>query len=109
MSRKTLLAVIATLGAIAAFFSEQFGLILDAALVAAFGSILLYIFWEAKKDLQTFKTQPAKWKDPKFWITLIAVMVGAVNQNFGTGIPVELIVAVLTAVVGLLFKAEVRE
>lgn len=105
ISRKTIGYVIAILGAILTVFQEQFGLHIDPlAMAAGIGAVLTYIFFEAKLDLKTMAAQPGKWKDPKFWITFISVVLAAIEASFHLGIPVETIIAVLTALVGFLFK-----
>ena len=110
MSRKTLMAVIAIIGVILTFFKDQFGLNIDVtSILAGISAILLYILWEAKNDLKKLATQPKKWKDLKFWITFISVVLAAINQNFGTGIPVELIISGLTVIVGFLFKVNIKK
>lgn len=107
MSRKTIAWVVTILGTLLTIFQEQFGLHIDPLAVAAgIGAVLTYIFFEAKLDLKALAAQPAKWKDPKFWITFISALLAAVEASFHLGIPVETIIAVLTTLVGLLFKAK---
>lgn len=104
MSRKTVSYVVAMLATLLTFFQEQFGLSLDpGAITAGIGAILTYILFEAKLDLKAMASQPDKWKDPKFWITFVSVVLSAVEAQFKIGIPVEAIVSVLTVVVGFLF------
>lgn len=107
MSRKTLLSVIAVIGAVLTFLKGIFGLGIDpTAVTAGLGAILVYVLLEAKLDLKTMASQPGKWKDPKFWITLASTLLAAINTEFGLGIPVEAIISVLTLIVGILFKVQ---
>ena len=107
MSRKTIGFIVAILGAILDAFQEQFGLNFNPAQVAAgIGAVLTYIFFEAKLDLRALTTQPEKWKDPKFWLTVLSALLAAVEQTFQLGIPVTEVIAILTMVVGILFKVQ---
>jgi len=110
MSRKTLLAVIGVLTAILAFFSEEFGLNLDAqAVMAGLLVVVLYVLFEAKLDLRRFKSQAGRFKDPKFWLAFISVLLGALNEQFGLNLPAEAIIAVLTLVMSILFKVDFKK
>ncbi len=110
MSRKTIGFVVAIIGAILMAFQKQFGLNLDPTAVAAgIGAVLTYIFFEAKLDLTALKTQPEKWVDPKFWITVISAILAAIEVTFQLGIPVEIIVSALTALVALLFGKKFKQ
>ena len=110
MSRKWLLVLIAVVGAIAAFLSQGFGLS-PAFGPAAAGLVgfVVYVFNEAKADYKRLGAQAGKWKDPKFLITLVSAIVGALGSS-GVNLPVspEVIIAVLTAIVGVLFKVQVK-
>jgi len=107
MSRKTIGFIVAIVGAILVAFQEQFGLSLNPAQVAAgIGAILTYVFFEAKLDLKALTSQPDRWKDPKFWLTVLSALLAVVEQTFQFGIPVTEVVAVLTLIVGILFKAQ---
>ena len=107
MSRKTLLAILAVIGAVLVFVGKEFGLALDAsAVMAGITAILLYIFFEMKADFRRVSSQAGKFKDPKFILALIASVLAAVNTNFGLGIPVEAVIAVLALIMGVLFKAQ---
>lgn len=107
MSRKTIGFVVAILGAILVAFQEQFGLSFDPVAVSVgIGAILTYIFFEAKLDLKALASQPGKWKDPKFWLTVLSVILAAVEQTFQLGIPVAEIIAIITVLVGFLFKVQ---
>ena len=106
-SRKTIGFVVAIIGAILVAFQEQFGLSFDPTQVAVgIGAVLTYIFFEAKLDLKALTSQPGKWKDPKFWVTILSVLLTAIEHTFQLGIPVTEIVAVLTMIVGILFKVQ---
>ncbi len=110
MSRKTILVVVAVLGAILAVFQSTFGLTLNGTAAAAgLGAVLVYVFFEAKADRDRMKAQAAKWKDPKFWITVIsAALASLAASGISLPIPAETLVAILTAIVGVLFKAKVQ-
>lgn len=104
MSRKTLLAIIAVIGAALTFLQTQFGLsISSTAVVGGLSAIVLYILFEAKLDIKALKAQPGKWVDPKFWLAFVAAMLVAVAEAFGLNIPVEAITAVLALIMSLLF------
>jgi len=110
MSRKTLTAALGIIGAVLAFFSEQFGLSIDpVAVIAGLSSIVLYILLEGKLDIQRVGSQAAKFKDPKFWLAFISAILVAVSETFGLALPVEAIIAVLTVIMGVLFKAEFKK
>ena len=107
MSRKTILTVTAVLGAVLGVFTMDAGLALNAtALAAGLGAVLVYVFFEAKEDMKKLAMQKAKWADPKFWLTVISAAIGALATS-GVNLPIspEIIIAVLTAIVGILFKA----
>lgn len=107
MSRKTIGFVVAILGAILVAFQEQFGLSFDPVAVSVgIGAVLTYIFFEAKLDLKALASQPGKWKDPKFLVTILSVLLTAVESTFQVGIPVAEIVSVLTIFMGFLFKVQ---
>jgi uncharacterized membrane protein len=104
MSRKTLLMVFAVLGAIvsALALSPQ-----AAAAIVSLGAVVVYISFEAKADIAAQAAQKAKFTDPKFWITVISAIIGAL-ATAGINLPIspEIIVGVLTAIVAILFKAK---
>jgi len=107
MSRKSLMSVLAVIGTVLAFFSEQFGLTLDSmSVLAGVTAILCYVLFEAKSDIKRIGSQIGKFKDPKFIIAFISAILVAVSETFGLELPVEAIVAVLTVIMGILFKAE---
>ena len=107
MSRKTIGFVVTIVGAILTVFQKQFGLVIDPISIAAgIGAVLTYIFFEAKLDLKALTSQPDKWRDPKFWITVLSAFLLAVEQTFNLGIPVTEIITGLTLLVGFLFKVQ---
>lgn len=109
MSRKVFLGAIGIFGAALAYVANEFGLALNAAAItAALMSIGVYIYGEFKLDIKRFGSQFHRFTDPKFIIALIAVILGALNQNFGTGIPVEAVIAVLTLIMGVLFRRDFK-
>jgi len=110
MSRKTLTAALGIIGAVLAFFSEQFGLSINPIKVmAGLSAITLYLLWEGKLDIQRVGLQIGRFKDPKFWLAFISAILVAVSEAFGLALPVEAIVAVLTVIMGVLFKAEFKK
>ena len=109
MSRKTLLAVLGVIAAILAFFKEQFGLGMDVtAVLGGLTAVVLYILFEAKLDLKKLGAQPGKWKDPKFWLAMAAVIFAALNKELGLNLPGEAIIAVLTVIMTVLFGAKFK-
>jgi len=111
MSRKSLMAVLAVIGAVLVFISEQFGLGLNIApVLAGVTATLLYVLFEAKADLRRvvgrIGTQSGKFTDPKFLAALISTVLVAVAEAFGWDIPVEAIVSVLTVLMAFLFGKE---
>lgn len=110
MSRKTIGFVVTIIVTVLTAFQEQFGLNIDPLAVAAgIGAVLTYIFFEGKLDLKALADQPGKWKDPKFWITVISAVLAAIEATFAIGIPVESIIVVLTMIVGYLFKVQFKK
>jgi len=110
MSRKTIGFVVAIVGAVLLAFQQQFGLSFDPTAVAVgLGAILTYIFFEAKLDLKALASQPGKWKDPKWWITIVSAILAAIEANWQIGIPVETIITILTALVAILFGAKFKQ
>ena len=110
MSRKTITAALGIIGAVLAFFSEQFGLSIDpVAVIAGLSAITLYLLWEGKLDIRRVGSQLGKFTDPKFICALISTILVAVSETFGLALPVEAIVAVLTVIMGVLFKAEFKK
>lgn len=107
MTRKWLFTILAVLGAAGAVVSAEFGLTVKlGAVAAALGGIVVYVFNEAKADKARIGAQKYKWVDPKFWITMLSAAVAALAQEFALPLPPEIIIAVLTAIVGVLFKAK---
>jgi len=64
------------------------------------------VLLEGKLDIKRVGSQIGKFKDPKFIIAFISAILVAVSEAFGLELPVEAIVAVLTVIMGVLFKAE---
>ena len=108
MSRKTIAVVVAVIGAILGAFGAAFGLTLDvSAVVAGLGAILVYVFFEAKADMARLAAQKSKFKDPKFWLTVVSAVVAALGSaGIALGISPEFIITILTAIVGILFKVK---
>jgi len=104
ISRKTLVAVAAVLMAVFVFLKGEFGLSAGfLAALAGFGTAIGYVLFEAKLDLKKSYAQAGKWKDPKFWLGIVAVILAAVNTQFGLGIPAEAVIAVLGIIMTILF------
>ena len=110
MSRKTIMGIIAVLGAVLNFFQDQFGLAIDTtAVIAGLTAILLYILFEGKLDIKRIGTQAGKFKDPKFWAAFVSAMLVAVDAAFELNLPVEAIVSVIAIIMSLLFKADAKK
>ena len=110
--RKIIMLIIGLLGVVLAYFRDQFGLSglqLEAMLIALI-PIVVYIFGEARNDIERIKkslaTQSGKWTDPKFWVGAVAVIIIWVNQAFGLNLPVEIIITALTFILGLIFRKD---
>jgi len=106
-SRKTIFAIIGILGAVFGFVAKEFGLTIDPA--AVLGTVviaLIYIFGEGKLDLERFKTQANRFADPKFLVALFTVIITQLNTVFGWNLPIEFIVGVMSALLGIIFKIE---
>jgi len=107
ISRKTIATVVALLGAVITYFDKQFGLSIDpTAVIAGISSLLVYVLLEAKLDLATLKKQANKFGDPKFWLGLVSALLVVANESFELNLPVESLIAVLTLIMGILFKVE---
>lgn len=107
VSRKTIAFVVTILTSILVVFQQAFGLTIDPITAAAgVGAVLTYIFFESKLDLKAIAKQPGKWRDPKFWLTVLSSVLAAVETTFQIGIPVAEIVSGLTVLVGFLFKVQ---
>jgi len=108
MSRKLIFAILAVLGAAGAVISTEFGLTVKlGSVVFGITAIAVYLYGEAKADLDALAAQKAKWTDPKFIITLISAIIAVLPQA-GINLPIspEMLIAILTAIVGILFKAK---
>ena len=108
MSRKTIMVFVAVIGAILGVFGTTFGLTLNPTAVAAgLAAVLVYVFFEAKADIARVVGQAARFKDPKFWLIVIAAVVSALGSA-GVTLPIspEVITAILAAIVGILFKTK---
>ena len=105
MSRKTLLAVLGVISVVLTFLQEQFGLSMDVpGVMGGLTVVMLYILFEAKEDIKRIAPQVGRFKDPKFWIAFVAVLLGSLNEQLGLNLPVEAIVSVLTLIMAVLFK-----
>jgi hypothetical protein len=107
MSRKTIVAILGILTAIFTFLKAQFDLGMDViAVLGGLSAVILYVLFEAKLDLKKFGAQAGKWKDPKFWLALVAIILAALNKELGLNLPGDAIVAVLTVIMTILFKVK---
>ena len=107
MSRKTIFAILGVLGAVLGFIGKEFGLSIDpSAVIATLVVAMVYIFGEAKVDLSRLRQQAHKWTDPKFITALAMTILVQVNSAFGLNLPIELIIGILTVILGVLFKKE---
>jgi len=109
--RKWIVVILGILGAVGAVVSTEFGLTVKVgSLAAMLTAALVYVFGEAKNDLARLAAQKAKWADPKFWIAVAAAVIGALGEA-GVKLPVapELIITVLTVLLGVLFKTKVAD
>ena len=108
MKRKTIMAILGVIGAVLVFLQQQFNLSVELTGVAtALGVIVLYIFFEAKRDIEAIRQQVAKWADPKFWLAFIVALVTALNSSFGWDIPVDIVNVIVGFILSILFKAKV--
>lgn len=104
ISRKTLVALAAVLMAVVVYLKGEFGLSAGfVAALAGFVTAIGYVLFEAKLDLKKAYAQAGRWRDPKFYLGLVAVILAAVNTQFGLGIPAEAVVAVLGIIMAILF------
>jgi len=107
MSRKTIVAVLGVLTVIFTSLKVQFDLGMDViAVLGGLSAVILYVLFEAKLDLKKFGAQAGKWKDPKFWLALVAIILAALNKELGLNLPGDAIVAVLTVIMTILFKVK---
>jgi hypothetical protein len=107
ITRKWLFTIVAVLGAAGAVVSTEFGLTVKLGAVIAFiAAALVYVFNEAKADKYRITTQQGKWTDPKFVITLVSAVVAALAQQITLPVSPEIIITVLTVIVGILFKTK---
>jgi hypothetical protein len=109
-SRKVLLLICGIVYALLTFFKNQVGISLNpGAVTAAMAMIAIYLFGEGKNDMARVKSkifQEGKWKDPKFWVTLVGAFLPIITDVIGLPLPVEIIDTLLAAILGLLFKAK---
>ena len=110
MRRKTLMAILGILGAILAFFQNQFGLSIDStAFIGGLSVVLLYVFFEAKADFLRIKAQAKKFADPKFWLGLISVILTALNEAFNWNLPLNIIIPALAFLMSILFGIDINK
>src|SRR4030042_2025060 len=102
MSRKNIQFVIGLLTAIAAVVCEATGVVsVDWKAVGAVGlAIVMYLQFQAKLDIQQI-AQSGKFKDPKFYVSLLAVLIAEIGAFLGVELPTAEISAVLSLILGL--------
>lgn len=110
MKRKTITSGLAVLGAVLGVFSKEFGLSLDPqATLPAVSVLFIYATVEARMDLKRITFQSHKFKDPKFYMALVAGVLPVVDSVFSLGLPVDKIIAGLGSVMGMLFGVSVKK
>ena len=110
MSRKTLMFILGLLGAFLTFFGTQFGLAIDStAMIGGLTVISLYIFSEAKLDIQRVGQQAAKFRDPKFWLAFVVAILTELNASLGLNLPIEVIQTFLGLLLAWLFGSEYKK
>jgi len=110
MSRKTILGIIAVLGAILAVFQKQFGLAIDStAFVSGLSVVLLYILLEGKADLKRMGQQSGKFKDPKFLVALLTAILTALKETLWPGLPLEVVNTIIAIVMSILFGKDWKQ
>lgn len=111
--RKTILIIIAIVGALLTFLQSQFGLTIDpVAVTATLTAVVIYLFGEGKNDLARIKkgiTQDGKFKDPNFWIAFIAAILPVINVQFNLNLPVEIIVTTASGILAFIFAKRNKE
>jgi tetrahydromethanopterin S-methyltransferase subunit E len=107
MSRKTIMLILGIVGSVGSVIAREFGLAFDpASVIGAVVVALVYIFGEMKVDQQRLRAQAHKWGDPKFISAIILSLLAQVNSAFGLNLPIELIMGILTILLGILFKKD---
>ena len=104
-TKTTVLTVLAVAGTVLSVFSKALGLAIDPSKVLlGVAGILIYVFGSLKTDIAGLN-QPLVWKDPKIYLAAVQAALAAL-ASAGVVLPIapELIIAVLSAIMGLLFK-----
>jgi len=109
-SRKWVMFVIGFIGAVGAYVGTQAGLSIDfAAVTIALTAAVVWITQQAKLDIAKLR-QFDKWKDKKFWVALVLVVLGFVDGFFKLNLPIAEIGAIVTVIIGfiiqIIFKKE---
>jgi cobalamin synthase len=111
--RKILLVIVAVITAVLSLLQKEIGISIDASAVGvALTAVVVYLFGEAKNDIERVKTeiwQNKKWRDPAFWTSLGAVLIPVLNSKLKMNIPVEIISGALATVAGILFAKRQKE
>lgn len=104
-TKTTVFTILAVAGAALGVLANALGLALDPVkILAGVAGILVYVFGALKTDIAGLN-QPAVWGDPKVWIAMVTAALSALTAA-GVVLPIspELIIAVLTAIMTVLFK-----
>lgn len=104
-TKTTVFTILAVVGAALGVFAKALGLALDPVkILAGVAGILIYVFGSLKTDIAGLN-QPLVWKDPKIYLAAVQAALAAL-ASAGVILPIspELIIAVLTAIMTLLFK-----
>ena len=104
-TKTTLFTILAVVGAALGSLGTTLGLSINLqGVVAGVASILVYVFGALKTDLAGLN-QPLIWKDPKTYLAMANAIIAALGAA-GVTLPVDpsIIIAVLTAIMGWLFK-----
>lgn len=105
LSKTTVFAILAIAGTVLTVFAKALGLTIDPSKVLlGVAAVLTYIFGSLKTDVAGLN-QPAVFKDPKVWIASVeALLAGLASAGVNLPIDPTLIIAILTAILGILFK-----
>jgi len=107
MKRKTLMTVLAIVGAVVAILADLFGWAIGSKVILyTVVALLLYSTLEGRLDIQRVKLQSDKLKDPKFWLAFLTALVPIMDKIFDLGLPVKEIIALLALIMGAFFGVD---
>lgn len=106
-SRKWIMGAIGFIATVLSVIFEQAGVTsVDwEAISATLLQVVVYAWNQAPRDVQRIK-QFGKFKDPKFWISLVNAIVAWLSQFLGINLPVGVISMAVSLIVGALFKVK---